>query len=393
MPTAKPKARKRREAFGKVRRLPSGRYQASHLGPSGERHNAPMTFDTLTDARGWLARQRADLDAGTWGERRLEQAAAAERAAAAVLTVGDYADRWIRERTSANGAPLRERTEAEYRRLLRTSLADLAALPLGALTTARVRTWQHALASAGTLTTAARAYGLLRSIYATAVLDGLVASNPVTIKGAQRASTGRKVEPPTDAELAAIVAAMPERYRAGVLIAAWGGLRFGELTELRRGDVSLLALADGREVYVVQVVRAVTRVGERFVIGKPKSAAGVRRVTLPPHLTEAVRLHLREHVGRTADALLLPARGGGHLNQSSLAKVWYPARAAVGRADLPWHGLRHFGATRFAQVPGVTTRELQERLGHSTIVAAMRYQHTAGRDAELAALMPMGSTS
>jgi len=46
--------RKRRESFGAVRELPSGRMQASYVGPDGERHNAPQTFDNLTEARGWL---------------------------------------------------------------------------------------------------------------------------------------------------------------------------------------------------------------------------------------------------------------------------------------------------------------------------------------------------
>jgi integrase len=53
---------------------------------------------------------------------------------------------------------------------------------------------------------------------------------------------------------------------------------------------------------------------------------------------------------------------------------------------LPFHGLRHYGATKFAQT-GATLKEIQERIGHSTVAAAMRYQHTAGRDAELAKRM------
>ncbi len=379
----RPKARKRREAFGAVRRRESGRYQASYVAPDGQRHNAPMTFDTMTDARAWLAQQRVAIDSGTWAQRLAEDT----QQAAAGLTLGEYAQRWVSERTSANGAPLRARTEAEYRRLLATTLADLVDVPLPALTTAQVRTWQHAIVGAGRLTTAARAYGFLRSVYSTAVLDGLVPSNPVLIRGANRASSGRKVTPPTEAELDAIVAALPSRYQAPALVAAWGGLRFGELTELRRSDVSTAALSDGRTVYVLRVARAVTRVGSEFVVGPPKSEAGVRRVTLPPHLTEPMQEHLARHVARGSDALLLPAaHGGGHLAPATLYKVFYPARKAAGRPDLPWHGLRHFAGTRYAQT-GATTREIQERLGHSTHVAAMRYQHTTGRDAELTALM------
>lgn len=378
---SRPKARKRREAFGSVEKRDSGRYRVRYTGPDGLWHNAPSTFDNLTDARNWLAVQKASITTGTWGDQQAQAAAREE----ARQTLGDYAAGWIAERTSPTGAPLRDRTREEYERLLRTALAPLADVPLDRLTPARVRSWYRETTERGTLTTAARAYGLLRSICRTAVDDKILAANPASIRGAQNASTGRRVAPPAAAELAVIVEHMPERYRAAVLVAAWAGLRFGELTELRRHDLTRIDLG-GRDVWVVRVERAVVRTARGPMVGKPKSEAGVRSVTLPPHVTEAVDEHLRQHVEPQADALLFPARSGGHLPESSLAKVWYPARKAAGREDLPWHGLRHFGATR-AALAGATLKELQERLGHSTVIAAMRYQHTAGRDAELAARM------
>lgn len=75
---------------------------------------------------------------------------------------------------------------------------------------------------------------------------------------------------------------MPERYRAMVLLGAWCGLRFGELTELRRRDVDL---EDAR----LHVERAVTRVNGEMIVGDPKSEAGKRRVTIPPHLLPVLR--------------------------------------------------------------------------------------------------------
>lgn len=76
------------------------------------------------------------------------------------------------------------------------------------------------------------------------------------------------------------------------------------------------------------------------------------------------------------------------MRTATLAKVWYPARAAAGRPDLRFHDLRHTGAV-LAAATGATLAELMARLGHSTPGAAMRYQHAAkGRDAEIAALLP-----
>ena len=57
-----------RRGFGNLRKLPSGRWQASYVGPDGQRHNAPATFGTKTDAGGWLAAQQTDIARGTWGK-------------------------------------------------------------------------------------------------------------------------------------------------------------------------------------------------------------------------------------------------------------------------------------------------------------------------------------
>ena len=139
---------------------------------------------------------------------------------------------------------------------------------------------------------------------------------------------------------------------------------------------------------IVNVTRAATKIsGQGFVIGKPKSEAGVRAVVLPPHVRSVVVDHLAKYTADFAECLLFPALDGvTHLSQSSFYKHWDAARKAAKRQDLPWHGLRHYGATRVA-LAEATLKELQERLGHSSVAVAMRYQHTAGRDAELSQRM------
>ena len=185
-----------------------------------------------------------------------------------------------------------------------------------------------------------------------------------------------------------MIDAITPRFQAAITLAAWAGLRYGELTELRRRDLELVDDGGGRRSIVVNVSRAVvhvTKIG--FIVGPTKSEAGVRSVVLPPHVNGIVEKHLNEGVGRSADSLLFPSAGGsGHLAQSAFYKHWNPARQAAGRGDMPWHALRHYGATR-AALAGATLKELQSRLGHSTVAAAMRYQHTAGRDEELARRM------
>jgi integrase len=57
--------------------------------------------------------------------------------------------------------------------------------------------------------------------------------------GRGRRAERAKIEPATLGELEVILGAMPERYRTLVLLGAWCGLRFGELSELRRRDIDL----------------------------------------------------------------------------------------------------------------------------------------------------------
>ena len=66
---------------------------------------------------------------------------------------------------------------------------------------------------------------LLKTICATAVADDLLPANPCRIRGAGQAKRVSKTEPASLDELAALVEALPQRYRLMALLAAWCGLR------------------------------------------------------------------------------------------------------------------------------------------------------------------------
>lgn len=355
--------RGRREDFGNVRKLPSGRFQARYTGPDGREHKAPTTFETKGDARAWLAMQQADITRRAW----LPGVSGRD-----VPTLAEYAPEALDRR------PLKPRTREHYDDLLnRLILPTLGDLRLQTLTPEHVEDWWRALGTS-TPTYRAHAYSLLRSVMDDALKDRLVAANPVHVRGGGYVRRAKRIEPATLDELETIVEHMPDRYRLMVLLAAWCAMRFGELAELRRRDIDL-------QRGLVRITRGVTRVDGKPVVGTPKTEAGVRDVAIPPHLLPAVEDHLRDHTGQTPDSLLFPARDGlSHMATSTLYRVWYPAREAAGRDDLTFHGLRHTGATLAAQT-GATLAELMARLGHSTTSAAMRYQHAAkGRDAQIA---------
>src|SRR5690625_7694687 len=62
----------KREGWGSLRRLPSGRWQVRYSGPDGETYTArtdddrPLTFVTKTDARTWLASLQTRVARGRW---------------------------------------------------------------------------------------------------------------------------------------------------------------------------------------------------------------------------------------------------------------------------------------------------------------------------------------
>jgi integrase len=352
---AKGTVKRRAGGTGRVRQLPSRRWQARFKGPDGVMRSAPFTFDTKLDAAAWLADQNDDVDRGTWSP---PQGQVSRR-----HTLSDYAEEWLRQRK------IKPRTREHYRRLLDDLiLPDLGDVPLDRLAPASVRNWYAALPD-DVPTLRAHAYSLLRTICNTAIADELLDANPCRIRSAGTAKRSHAIRPATLDELDTITAAMPERYQPMVLLASWCALRLGELTELRRHDLDL-------EAGVVRVERGVVRVSGEYIVGDPKSEAGQRTVWIPPHLIPALQAHLDHYVPAEPDALLFPAAHGGHMAPSTLYKVFYPVRAKAGRPDLRWHDLRHTGAT-LAAATGASLANLMARLGHSTSTAAMRYQHAS----------------
>ncbi|MFZ2509778.1 MAG: site-specific integrase [Gordonia sp. (in: high G+C Gram-positive bacteria)] len=367
--------RKRRRKFGYMRELASGRFQASYLDPggSGVRYNAPHTFKDDISAEGWLAAERRLIDMGAW----TPPADRSNTEKVKVVTLRAFADQWLPERD------LTPKTRALYRDLLDSRILPvLGDEYLSDLTPALIRTWWAGLGPK-TPTRSAHAYQLLRTILNTAADDDLIDENPCKIKGAGQTPKRRQLDILTPAELDAVTAKMPEAYRAAVPVAAWAGLRFGELIELRRKDVVRTDAGT-----VLKIRRAAVRVDSEMVVGPPKSDAGVRDVYLPPHVAELLAVHIKAHTGRGPESLVFRTTRGKRLSQSSFTKS-FKAALPKGKETMRVHDLRHTGAVLAAQA-GATVKELMGRLGHTTPEMSMRYQHVAaGRDAEIAARMSL----
>jgi integrase len=210
--------------FGTVRQLPSGRWQARYPGPDGVIRTAPDTFETKRAAERWLALVETQIAQGEW----IDPARAKRK-------LGDYADQWITQRPG-----LRPRTVELYRWLLRRHISpDLGGVELGKLSTAVIRQWRADRLTAGVSeSVTAKSYRLLRAILNTAVdEDKILPRNPCRVRGADKENPEERPVV-TVAQVFDLASRMPERFRALVLLAAFGSLRWGEVTALRRCDVA-----------------------------------------------------------------------------------------------------------------------------------------------------------
>ena len=115
--------------------------------------------------------------------------------------------------------------------------------------------------------------------------------NPAHIKGAGLVPRSTQIHPATLDELLVITEAMPDELRLAVQLGAWCALRYGEVFELRRKDLDL-------QTGVVHVRRAVVWTRGLVTTDRPKTSAGVRDVTIPPHLFPMVADHLERHVAK-----------------------------------------------------------------------------------------------
>ena len=347
-----------RRRFGRVRKLPSGRYQARYRGPDGIDRPAPTTFATKTAAERWLVKTEAEIHDDAWTDPDLGRALFRE-----------YAHAWIGER-----AGLRPNTVQVYRYVLSKHLLPSFGNRLIAdIKEAHVRHWRRELIDGGaSQASVAKAYRLLKAIMNTAVDDGIIRRNPCRIRGA---SQDRSPERPvlTLREVVAVANVIDERYRSLILLAVFGSLRWGELAALRRRDID-------QDAGVVKVERSLTELpGGGYQFGPPKSAAGHRGIVIPAAIMPTVRHHLATFTAPDPDALVFTSLTGAHLrNNNFRRRHWLPALAAAQLPSVHFHDLRHTGNVLTAGT-GATLRELMDRMGHSSTRAALIYLH--GSDA------------
>ena len=329
-----------------IDKRPDGRYRARWReypgGPQKTRQ-----FSRKGDADRFLDAIRGDLAYGVYvdpaGGRTLFQ---------------DYAEQWRAAQVH------RASTSAQLETYLRLhAYPSLGRRPLGAVRRSEVQAWVKKLTGVLAPGSVELVYRWVSTIFKAAVGDRLIAASPC-VRIALPKRNDSEVVPLSVSELEALVAAVPDRYRALIVLGAGMGLRQGECFGLTVDRVDFLR----RQVRVDrQLLGARAGIPE---FGPPKSKAGFRTVPMP----EVVNSTLAEHLARYRPGrfgLVFTNSLGDPMRRSPAGEMWRRARVRSGVPEwATFHDLRHFYASLLIG-RGCSVKAVQRRLGHQSAMETL----------------------
>ena len=232
-------------------------YRVRYRDPEGRQRS--KVFARKADAQRFLNETETAKARGTWTDPSLGR-----------VLFRDWLGEWWVTTTNLR-ASTRARDESLLRRLV---LPRFGNAPLAAISQRDVRAWVAELTARGLApATVQKAYQVLGKVMGAAVDAGMLAQSPcrrVPLPKVER----EEMRFLTPAQVATLADAIAPRYRALVLVGAYGGLRIGELAGLRRSRVDLLR-------GTVQVAEVVVEVRGVLHVGPPKTRASRRTVGCP----------------------------------------------------------------------------------------------------------------
>jgi integrase len=265
-------------------------------------------------------------------------------------------------------------------RVLRTRvLVAFGDKSLRSLQAREIQIWINAMHSQGIAPKSTRAYaGVLQLVLNAAVEDGYLQKSPFTKKVKDQLPDPRHEERPRylePDEAERLIAAIPDRYRALIVLGLASGARWGELVGLRRQRYNPLR----KEIEIRESLHELNgREGGRFWLDKPKTPQSVRTIALPQYAVDALNTHIDTFppAGTIADDLIFTTSRGSEIDRGFFrGKVFLPACARAGIDGLTFHHLRHTSATWLLS-DGIPVTVVSKRLGHATVSVTLDiYSH------------------
>jgi integrase len=325
-------------------------------------HQRRVSGKTITEVKAKVAAIRTDAARGELNSR-------------STLTFREYAESWIDTYHGRTSRGIRPETIADYRRSLeRHAYPFLGGMRLADIEPHDVRALMAAIERTGVAPNTVRiAIAPVKALLASAVEDRVIRWNPasgVRLRTTARRDTGEDVKALTEDELAALIAATPERWRLLVEFLAQTGLRIGEAVAVEWRDIDL----GQRRV-------SVERRYYRGRLDEPKSRFGRRRVPLSPELARRLWEERKTATDTRDRGLVFPGHQGGYLDRNTASQTWL--KAAMATAGVPWasfHTLRHTCATMLFR-HGLNAGQVQLWLGHhSAAFTLATYVHLLPSD-------------
>jgi integrase len=333
-----------------IQKRPNGRWRARYKDSEDREH--ARHFARKADAELWLAQVRADQLRGTYVDPR-----------AGRVTVQQFAQAWL----AAQGH--RPGTRRLYERTLRLHvLPTLGQRPLDSIRRTDIQGLITASAQELSPKTVENHLRLIRAVFNAAVEDQLISVSPVR-KISRQPVTRSRVVPLSVGQIDALVAAIPDRYRALVVTAVGSGLRQGELLGLRAEDVDL----DRGLVHVRHQLVSVP--GTPPHLGPPKTVSSLRTVPVPTFVTSALAAHLGTYPVGPYGVLFTNKRGAVVNRQSLHRSFQYALRTAGLPNTITFHQLRHTYASLLIEA-GESVTVVAARLGHKNATETLAtYSH------------------
>jgi len=337
-----------RSAWIEDRRDRGLRWRARYRGPDGLVRS--KSFATKVNAQRWLTEQIGQVDRSAWVPPEHGQ-----------LAWAHYSEQLLSGRVH-----LAARTIETDRRCHERAVPLIGDVPLARLTPELLRRTTSELAGRYAAETVARTMRWVRLTLNQAVRDRRIISSPAE---GVRLPRGRRSEMRllNGVEVAELAAALPDRYGSLALVAAYTGLRWGELAGLRVGDLDMLR----RRLTVRSTL--VEASGQALRLGPPKSKASERTITLPEFIVETLARHLKSYP--PIDEMVWTTERGSLLRRGSFGRIWRKAVAESVGPPSRVHDLRHTHAA-WLIADGEHPKAIQTRLGHGSISVTMdRYGH------------------
>jgi integrase len=362
----------RRSSFGYIRKLPSGRYQASYR-HGGTRHYGPHAFKWKSEADDFLAEVQTKIRRNEWIDPDEGK-----------VLFRDYAEKWranqVHRRSTATQVEshLRNHVNPKIgdRTMVSIRSSDIQALvkqlsegskdqkPLSPATVEVIYTW-------------------VSTIFSAAVGDRVIPATPC-IKIKRPEIVRRRIDPVSVETVWKLINGVPDRYRALIALGAGTGVRISEALGLTNDRVDWLRRT-------VTIDRQLMRVldGSSPVFGKVKDKSNrPRAIPLPDFVVKELSTHI-SRFGLGPQGLIFTGPRGGPIRRATFSDVWRVAAEPLGfDTGEGFHQLRHFYASLLIE-SGQSVRTIQDRLGHhSAAITLDVYGHLwpEGEDATRAAV-------